>query len=204
MERAFIWVFDHATLVFTLMMLVAAAIIVRIGRPRRWFHWAGDVLLGGALLLAAAGLIFFTSIHSALARRIDSIAFTTAGNGAVHRISDYRGKVVVLNIWATWCPPCRAEMPDLNRIANKWQGRDVVVLTLSDETWDAIGRYTSRFPMRTTVGHFTSARPRTSLEALAFRGRPTTLVLDRAGRVRQQLIGMRDYASFDNAIRAAL
>lgn len=110
----------------------------------------------------------------------------------------------MLSIWATWCPPCRAEMPDLNRIAAKWQGRDVVVLTLSDETWEAIGRYTSRFPMRTTVGHFTSAQPRTSLEAFAFRGRPTTLVLDRGGRVQQQLIGMRDYASFDNAIRDAL
>lgn len=204
MERSFIWVFDHSTTVFTLATLGATAIAYRIGRPRRWFHWTADVFLAVFIAASVASLMLFSTIHSALNERVETIAFTTPGGTAVHRISDYRGKVVVLNVWATWCPPCRKEMPDLSRLADAWRGRDVVVLTVSDETWEAISRYTSRVPMRTTVGRFTSAPPKTALQAFAWRGRPTTLVLDRDGRVRRQLIGMRDYASLEDAVRDAM
>src|SRR5260370_15140193 len=204
MERSFIWVFDHSTLFFSAVIIAAAAVAYRIGRPRRWFLWTADGVVAGMIVVSAAALIFFSSIRGALNDRIDTIAFTTPGSTAVHPISDYRGKEVVLHLLATWCPPCRKEMPDLSRIADQWQGHDVVVLTISHETWDAIDRYTSRFPLKTTVGRFTSAPPKTSLQAFAWQGRPTTLVLGRDGQVRRQLIGARHSGSFDDAIRAAL
>jgi thiol:disulfide interchange protein len=138
MERAFIRVFDHASWLFPLLIVAAAALAYRIGRPRRWFHWIADVPIAG-VIVGSVLAIFFSSIHSALNERLETLSFTTADNAAVHRLSDYRGKVVVLNIWATWCPPCRREMPELNRIADAWRGRDVVVLAVSDETWEQVG-----------------------------------------------------------------
>jgi thiol-disulfide isomerase/thioredoxin len=151
-----------------------------------------------------AALVLFGSIRGALERRVSSVSFVSAGDGALHRVGDYRGKIVVLNFWATWCPPCRTEMPDLNRLADAHRGGDVVVIAISDETWDAIRAYTDRFPMSTVVGRFTSEPPRGSVAGLAYKGRPTTIVVGRDGRVRRQLIGARDYGSFEDAVRAAM
>ncbi|MBQ6679420.1 MAG: TlpA family protein disulfide reductase [Lachnospiraceae bacterium] len=50
--------------------------------------------------------------------------------GQFHRLSDYRGKVVFLNFWATWCPPCRAEMPDIQKLYEKYAGADSEVVIL--------------------------------------------------------------------------
>ena len=58
----------------------------------------------------------------------------TASDGQVIRLADLRGKVVLLNFWATWCPPCKAEMPDLNALQRKYGAdRDFVVLGVNDE-----------------------------------------------------------------------
>jgi len=55
-------------------------------------------------------------------------------NGKTHKLSDYRGKWVVLNYWATWCPPCREEMPDLDDFHQQHKDKDAVVLGLNLET----------------------------------------------------------------------
>ena len=49
-------------------------------------------------------------------------------NGARHRLADYRGKVVLVNFWATWCEPCRAELPTLERLRAAFAGRPLVIL----------------------------------------------------------------------------
>ena len=203
MERALFFAFDHTIAVFGTLAVAALALAVRIGRPRRLVHWAGQLAAVLAIALSAAGLFFFASVRAALEKRVATVSFESPDR-AVHRLGDYRGKVVVLNFWATWCPPCRNEMPDLNRLAAAHGGNDVVVLTLSDEDWDAIGRYTSRFPMSTVVGRFTAEPARGGLEAFAYQGRPTTMVIGRDGRVTAQLIGARPYETFDRAVRAAL
>ncbi|MFO3797192.1 MAG: TlpA disulfide reductase family protein, partial [Anaerolineales bacterium] len=57
-------------------------------------------------------------------------------DGQRTRLNDLRGRVVVLNFWATWCPPCRAEMPTLAKISQEYQGRDVVILGVNSTTQD--------------------------------------------------------------------
>ena len=58
-------------------------------------------------------------------------------NGVMHRLSDYRGKWVVVNYWATWCPPCLEEMPELERFHQGHKDKDAVVLGVNLEATDA-------------------------------------------------------------------
>jgi thiol-disulfide isomerase/thioredoxin len=204
MRDVFAWVFENYLPLFGTVVVLAAALLVRIGRPRRWFHFAGDALGVAIAVVGIGGLAFFSSVRGALERRVQTISFEREADHAVQHVGDYEGKVVVLNFWATWCGPCRKEMPDLNRLAEAHSGDDVVVLTISDESWDAIGVYTARFPMKTVVGRFTSDPPRGRVETMAYQGRPTTLVLDRTGRIRKQLVGALELGELEKVVRAAM
>ncbi len=95
-------------------------------------------------------------------------------------LSDHRGKIVVVNLWASWCVPCRTEMPSLERLAAA-RRRDVVVVALAyDEGgWAAIDRFWS--------GRFSTIRPAlaadpSALGGLGVLGLPYTFVFDRQGR----------------------
>ena len=206
MQRdVFAWLFDHSTWFFGGIIAAGLVAILLLGRPRRWWKWLLDAVAVAAVVIAAFALYFFTNVNRALDGRLASLAFTTANNPAVQRLADYRGKVVMVNYWATWCPPCREEMPDVNRTADAWRGRkDVVVLALTDEDATVIEKYTSKHPITATVGRFTSGVPQGAIETMAYRGRPTTLILDREGRVRRRLIGAQSFAAFDEAIRSVL
>ncbi|HUV43418.1 MAG TPA: TlpA disulfide reductase family protein [Dehalococcoidales bacterium] len=108
-------------------------------------------------------------------------------DGNTVRLSDLRGKVVFLNFWATWCPPCRAEMPDIEKVHRKYRDRDVVVLGIdlreSVSTVRAFigeGGYTWTFLLDTTgkVGSMYQVR-----------GIPASYFIDRKGVIRAVAIG---------------
>jgi len=66
----------------------------------------------------------------------------------VHRLSDYRGKVVIVNFWATWCPPCRFELPSMERLWQAIQKEEVVMLAINiGEDADTIFTFTSDYPV---------------------------------------------------------
>ena len=104
------------------------------------------------------------------------------GEGNEVRLSDFAGKVVLLNLWATWCPPCRAEMPSLDRLAGAMAGPDFAVVALStDRGGPARIR---KFLDDTGVKHlgvYQDAHMQLAREAGAI-GLPVTLLLDRQGR----------------------
>ncbi len=114
--------------------------------------------------------------------------------GRVVRFSDFRGKVVLLNLWATWCPPCIREMPALDRLQGRLGGDSFMVLSLS---LDRVGRKTvEKFFRRLKIrnlslfvdpGHATSA-------AFPIDVLPATFVLDREGRMVSFL---RSFADWD-------
>ena len=111
--------------------------------------------------------------------------------GAPRTLADFRGKVVVLNFWASWCPPCLREMPSLDRLRVKMAGRPLEVVALdSAETPEDVQAYLARmtlgFPVLLDADSSNTRRWR--VFAL-----PTTFHLDAEGRVRHVLAGPTEW-----------
>jgi len=111
--------------------------------------------------------------------------------GATKTLADYRGKVVLLNFWAAWCPPCLREMPSMERLRAKMVGRPLAIIALdSVETADEVHGFLSRmklgFPI--LLDPDGSNTKRWKVFAL-----PTTFLLDAEGRVRYVLTGPTEW-----------
>jgi len=131
-------------------------------------------------------------------------------NGENIKLSAYKGKVVVLDFWATWCPPCRDEIPQLVRIANQFRskGVEVIGLHIDDQGRSSpqqIRKFIQDFDISYTVGMASEDM------FIAYLGReetaiPQTLVFDRNGKVVAHLIGYNDghAAKLDAAINKAI
>jgi len=124
-------------------------------------------------------------------------------DGGVISSETLKGKVVLVNFWATWCPPCRVEMPLLQRMADRHRAEGLVVIGLSmdldppEKVAAFLAERDIRYPVA-IVGR--------SAEQLfgGVRGYPTSFLLDRAGRIRQKAMGPLAMASFEPAVRRLL
>ncbi|HZH30907.1 MAG TPA: cytochrome c biogenesis protein/redoxin [Pyrinomonadaceae bacterium] len=118
--------------------------------------------------------------------------------GQPFRVSSLRGRVVMLNFWATWCLPCRAEIPDFNRMQKDYEARGFAVVGVSShDTPDMIRDFQSI--VRQEYQLLTSGDDAPA-EFQAGQGRPVTLIIDREGRIRERFIGERDRATFDSVV----
>jgi thiol-disulfide isomerase/thioredoxin len=124
--------------------------------------------------------------------------------GREHRLSDYKGKVVVLNFWATWCEPCREEMPSMQRLQDRLAGKPFAILALDFGEGEArIREFLQKVPVK-----FTILLDRDSGVARAWRVRvlPITFVIDANQRIRYSVLGDTDWSSpaVEQAIRKLL
>ena len=116
------------------------------------------------------------------------------------RLSDFAGKPLLINFWATWCPPCRAEMPSLQRLSLRLAARGALLMGVSVDS--------NPFPVReylrgqgiTFARHIDADRSTTRRIGLA--DYPTTFVVDAAGRSKARLVGAADWD--DPALLATL
>jgi len=101
-----------------------------------------------------------------------------------------KGKVVFLNLWATWCPPCVGEMPGIQKLYNKYKDNpDVSFVLVSNETPDVIAKFVEKKGYTFPVYSSLSATP----AAFATRSIPTTFVLDKKGSIAIKEIGAMDW-----------
>ena len=103
-------------------------------------------------------------------------------DGKLHKLSDYRGKWVVVNYWATWCPPCRREIPDLVEFHEKHKDHDAVVLGVNHEyaTLKELKNFKKKYNMSYPV---LQATPRTASIDREIRGLPTTYLVNPEGKI---------------------
>ncbi|WP_078118812.1 TlpA family protein disulfide reductase [Thiosocius teredinicola] len=114
-------------------------------------------------------------------------------DGELHTLEAYRGKVVMLNFWATWCPPCRREMPSMQRLYDKYAERGLTVVAVNQwEDPDLVFEFTGRLSVDPTFPILFDRDSRVA-EAYKVKGLPTTYLLDRDGRIRYQAIGGREF-----------
>ena len=107
--------------------------------------------------------------------------------GKEHKLADYRGKVVVLNFWATWCDPCREEMPSMQRLQDKLAGKPFAIIAVDyGEGAPRVSDFLKTVPVRFTVllDRDTSAATAWKVKVL-----PTTLVIDPEQKVRFVAVG---------------
>ncbi|HXC51592.1 MAG TPA: TlpA disulfide reductase family protein [Candidatus Limnocylindrales bacterium] len=107
--------------------------------------------------------------------------------GQTRKLSNYRGKVVLVNLWATWCPPCIEELPVLSRIASDYADRGLVVLGIAgDEDTQLVRDFLARSPVKFEVLLDTRGVIGTQY---GITGYPETFFVDRQGRLRNKIIG---------------
>ena len=120
-------------------------------------------------------------------------------DGGEIALSDLRGKAVILNFWATWCNPCRAELPLLDRIAREHADTVAVLAVASDEEESDIRRFVGELDL-TAVRILADPAGRVRDEYLV-RGMPTSFFLDSAGVIRRIKLGTMDHAEIETVLR---
>lgn len=123
---------------------------------------------------------------------LTGIKFKTA-QGKIVDLGELKGKVVFLNFWATWCPPCLAEMPSVNKLYEQFKADDEVVFLLvdADNDFTKAQAYMDRKSYRLPIYNSITAVPET-----IFKGSlPTTIVFDKMGRISFKGEGAANYNS---------
>jgi peroxiredoxin len=120
--------------------------------------------------------------------------------GQSWHLRDLKGKIVLVNFWATWCPPCRKEMPDLQALYERYKDQGFVVLSISDEDAAKVSPFIAEhritYPVLLDPGRKVN-------EAFVVEGIPKSFVYDRQGKLVAQSIDMRTRGQFQQMLAAA-
>ena len=216
------------------MIYVTAVVMILVGlgflylliggrerkRPQNAVEWLGSTL--SVLVILSAGALLILAMRAEPEERTVNFAdraafedvplevpaanftFRLVSDDTPHAFEEYEGKVILLNIWATWCPPCLAEIPELNRLAEELSDEGVVVLSISDEPREVLLAFDENLPLRTVSGYVAGTEGVPEVFRSGFDVRPTTYVIDREGIVRRYLLGARDYGFFRSAVEPYL
>jgi cytochrome c biogenesis protein CcmG/thiol:disulfide interchange protein DsbE len=135
-----------------------------------------------AMALTVAALIPFTpSISASTSRPTPNVEVYTAEGGAV-RLADYKGRVVLIDFWASWCPPCKTSFPALDALYREYRDRGVEVLAVNlDERRRDAQSFLDAHPHRLTVLYDPKG---VSPQAFGVKGMPSSFLVDRAGNIR--------------------
>jgi peroxiredoxin len=115
--------------------------------------------------------------------------------GRSGNLSDYRGKVVFLNFWATWCPPCREEMPAMERLNAVFEGKEFVMLAVNvEKDLEPVRAFLSQNPHSFAVLLDQQASVQNAYGVFRF---PETFLLDKEGRLVERFLGARDWSSVE-------
>ncbi len=119
-------------------------------------------------------------------------------NGKTHSLADYKGKVVLVNFWATWCPPCRAEMPSLQRLKEHMTGKPFVILAVDMAETEAEIRDFLR-EMRASKIDFTILMDKDgkSIKTWKVSVFPTSFIIDTEGQLRYSLLGATEWDGYE-------
>jgi peroxiredoxin len=127
----------------------------------------------------------------------------TDSTGKTIKLADYRGKVVLLNFWATWCGPCKIEMPWFSGYEQQYQGKDFAVLgvSLDEDGWKAVKPYLAShkigYPIM--IGGDDLSQAYGGIDSL-----PTTFLIGKDGRIASMHVGLVSKSVYDNEIQKLL
>lgn len=166
------------------------------------------IAFGLAALLAASVLLVQSSSAESATSSTDRPAIAPGWklqtvDGKTLQSSDFKGKVVILDFWATWCPPCRAEIPDLIALQKQYgeKGLAVIGVSVDQDGAAAVKTFAKKFGINYPV---VLADQKVVRDYGGIEGIPTTFVIDRLRRIVTQHVGYTDKADFENEITPLL
>jgi len=147
-------------------------------------------------ILTACCYALLTLSLPAKAQEADVFSFSFPDtDGAIVALNDYRGKIVVLNFWATWCPPCIKEMPGMERLRQAMQGEAFEIIAVNaGESNAAVSAFLLELETELTFPILLDEAGQ-SFSTLGLRGLPTTLIYDRSGKKVETVLGGREWDS---------
>ncbi|HEY3443049.1 MAG TPA: TlpA disulfide reductase family protein [Paludibaculum sp.] len=160
------------------------------------------LILALILLLAALPVEAITIKKQAERKKAPDFELKDA-SGRIVRLSDYKGKVVLLDFWATWCGPCKAEIPWLNDLSRQYEAKGVVVLGISmdEDRWDAVKPFLEKVPIAYPVLMGTR---RVAYLYGDVEGLPVAFFIDRDQRVAAIQAGAASRKNVEQTLKALL
>jgi len=135
-----------------------------------------------------------SKVQNNIGQQIYDFDFIDVRKDSIYHISDFEGKIIILNFWGTYCGPCIEEFPDLKKIESDYSNK-VWVIALSDENKERIMKFVQKIESPTIVGSFKSEK---WIDLENFR--PLTIIIDKNGIVREYTFGKKDYNFFKSVI----
>ena len=145
-----------------------------------------------------------TSAEETQAKPLPASAFALKNTkGRTTRLSDYKGKVLLINFWATWCAPCQAEMPELKKLQTEYRSRGLQIIGVAcpPERRSSVLRTTRKFRLNYPVLFGT----REMTDEYEIGGvLPVTIVVDRDGKIRARILGILEPEEFKEKVAPLL
>lgn len=137
----------------------------------------------------------------------EMVDFTWVENGKEMKLSDFKGKVILLNFWATWCPPCRKELPDLSQISLDMKDKDFKMIGVSiDDNQEVLNNFLKTNKLSYTIlyepNELVSKYMNTSGQNQNVV--PQSYIIDKKGKVVEAIVGSKSKSDFINIINKYL
>jgi peroxiredoxin len=171
-------------------------------RTRRVLILAGLLLLTGWLLLALSG-----KLSNSTGNSTESLYASSFVNkmGTPQPISQWHGKILVVNFWASWCPPCLEEMPSLNQFHQQYQAKGVQVVGISTEDINALKKFEQQlkldYPLLAGDAEAMSLAQSLGNDRSIL---PFTVIIDKSGKIAQIVFGKLEKTTLEKVVTPLL
>jgi peroxiredoxin len=168
-------------------------------KPKDNNQTSGQQNQNGSTQTTSSGSSFAVKDVGTSDKRNEMVDFTWVENGKEMKLSDYKGKVIFLNFWATWCGPCRKELPSLSQLSSELKDKDFKMIGISvDDNQEVLNKflqgnslsYTVLFEPNELVAKYMNTAGQTQNVI------PQTYIIDKNGKVVEAILGSRSKEDF--------